>query len=42
MDQVDLMNSSFLPMNLHTDYPVIVRAEGRHLYAADGRVFLDG
>ena len=42
MDQVDLMSSSLLPMNLNTDYPVIVRAEGRHLYAADGRVYLDG
>ena len=42
MGEVDLMSSSFLPMNLHTDYPVVVRAEGRHLYAADGRVFLDG
>ena len=32
----------YLPMNLKTDYPVIVRAEGRYLYADDGRVFLDG
>ena len=42
MNQVDVMSSSFLPMNLHTDYPVIERAEGRHMYATDGRVFLDG
>lgn len=32
----------YLPMNLKTDYPVIVRAEGRYLYADDGRAFLDG
>ena len=35
-------NSYFLPMNLQADLPVIARAEGRRLYAADGRIFLDG
>ena len=32
----------FLPMNLNMEMPVIVRGEGRRLYADDGRVFLDG
>ena len=32
----------FLPMNLKRDYPVIVRAEGRRLFAADGKEYLDG
>ncbi len=32
----------FLPMQLKMEFPVIVRGEGRYLYAADGRVFLDG
>lgn len=34
--------SHFLPMNLKKKYPVIVRAEGRRLYAADGKDYLDG
>ena len=29
-------------MNFKTNYPVIVRAEGRRLYAADGKQYLDG
>ena len=39
------MNASeghFLPMNRLQDYPLIVRAAGRRLYAADGREYLDG
>jgi len=37
-----VMTSHHLPMNIKTNYPVIVRAEGRRLYAADGRQYLDG
>jgi len=29
-------------MNLKTKYPVIAWAEGRYLYAADGKAYLDG
>lgn len=34
--------SHFLPMNTKKKYPVIVRAEGRRLYARDGKEYLDG
>jgi adenosylmethionine-8-amino-7-oxononanoate aminotransferase len=34
--------SHYLPMNIKKDYPVIIRAEGRRLYAADGTEYLDG
>jgi len=36
------MRDHYLPMDLEKDYPIILRGEGRYLYAADGRVFLDG
>ncbi len=42
LSQADPARSHYLPMNLKTKYPVIVRAEGRYLYAADGRAYLDG
>lgn len=31
----------YLPMNLKSELPVIVRAEGRRMYGADGKEFLD-
>ena len=37
-----VMASHYLPMNTKKKYPVIVRAEGRRLYAADGKEYLDG
>ena len=42
MSSPNLSTSRFLPMNRHQDYPLIVRAAGRRLYAADGREYLDG
>ncbi len=35
LSQADPARSHYLPMNLKTKYPVIVRAEGRYLYAAN-------
>ena len=37
-----IMASHYLPMNIKKQYPVIVRAAGRRLYAADGKEYLDG
>jgi len=34
--------SHYLPMNIKKKYPIIVRGEGRRLYAADGKQYLDG
>ena len=42
MQSMNLAGSHFLPMNRHQSYPLIVRAAGRRLYAADGREYLDG
>ncbi len=40
--QADPTKSHYLPMNLKMQYPIIAWAEGRYLYAADGRAYLDG
>jgi adenosylmethionine-8-amino-7-oxononanoate aminotransferase len=36
------MGSHYLPMNTKKHYPLIIRAEGRRLYASDGKEYLDG
>jgi adenosylmethionine-8-amino-7-oxononanoate aminotransferase len=37
-----VVGSHYLPMNTKKQYPILVRAEGRRLYAADGKQYLDG
>src|SRR5437867_11464557 len=37
-----VVGSHYLPMNTKKHHPLIIRAEGRRLYASDGKEYLDG